>query len=130
MDEDDEYVAGAQAQSVWYLSIESRGGAATHKALVGTLMRVPDNVRMYAVEKCVFVSTGATNGQCLEMTDVARKSAEYLIVLYDHAVGLEDVIAEEIAHAFLRHPDDPSKSTAAKDQDAKELARAWGFAPS
>ena len=41
--------------------------------------------------------------------------------IYDHAAKLECVIAEEIAHAYLDHPNDKSKTIADMEEEARKI---------
>lgn len=123
--DDDAYVARAEANAAWYLSIGSRATPVVHAALVDTLMGLPSNVRLFAKDSCVFVSTGATDGQCLSMECVARKDARFLIVVHDNAENLKRVIAHEIAHAVLEHPNDKSKSVQIAEAEAEKKIQQW-----
>ncbi len=126
--DDDAHRRMAGAGQVMYLS----GDCATHEAIVRVLDELPPDAGEVATGRCVFLSVGgAGRGQCLE-TWVFKETTgrDWLILLDDRAADLENVVAEEVAHAYdLAQNPDPWLSSAEREKRARELMRKWGFTP-
>ena len=99
-------------------------------AIVRTAMRLPPDVRLFTVRRCRFVMIGPeTVGSCFSAAIFDRREddPDWVIVLMTTA---EDVIAHEIAHAWLRHDTDEQgmiHDGAAEEEVRRTLAE-WGFA--
>jgi hypothetical protein len=110
-------------------------GEATKEAVLRALVRLPEDVREFALMKCVFVPSGISSHYVpLEQLVgyMKRQKKEWLVFLI--GVGLhgytdedvESVAAHEIAHLWLGHPtfaDADSKC----EVEAAELVKSWGF---
>lgn len=107
----------------------------TEHVIAETLVRLPDTVRAFALERCVFLSVGwAASGLTfpggIGVDPETRRSRNvWLIVLEEQAPrdALASVVAHEVAHAWLRH--DRLSDELPEDHEVKaaELARRWGF---
>jgi hypothetical protein len=102
------------------------GGASERdrELLVNVLARVPSDVRIAALEQCLFVSVGEETGAFYLPTAEVR--AKWIIVLRSDCTDedFETAVAHELAHLALRHigvdvDSDTEKPVA--------LIRQWGF---
>ncbi|HEX5951216.1 MAG TPA: hypothetical protein VFZ96_09445 [Actinomycetota bacterium] len=109
--------------------------ARTERVIVETLLRLPEDVRAFALERCVFLSVGwAAPGLTLPgavgVDPATRRSRDvWLIVLEEQAPLdlLASAAAHEIAHAWLRHDRLSEDLPDEHEVQAAELAQAWGF---
>lgn len=102
-----------------------------------TILRLPDEVATFAVERCHFTAVGSGTVGLVLPGRVGTHPADqeisrrFVIVLLDDPVRygeeIQSTIAHEIAHAWrgehvlaAGHPPDAEEQTAA-------LARSWGF---
>jgi hypothetical protein len=106
------------------------GDHETFKAIVRVLRRLPDGALELAHSRCVFASVGgAARGQCLPVRDITVTPRDWLILLDDRVADLEDVIAEEVAHAYDLSRDPNPLPDAEREKRARDLIREWGFTP-
>ena len=109
--------------------------ARTERVIAETIFRLPESVRAFALEHCVFISVGwAASGMTLPggigVDPVTRRSRNvWLIVLEEQAPrdSLASVVAHEVAHAWLRHDRLSEELPEDHEVRAAELARRWGF---
>lgn len=104
----------------------------TEHLILESLLRLPADVRAFALERCAFLSTDNIRGSYLSAEYVSGLLAgtrEWLVLL--HLDGLkpesaESYVAHEIAHIWLGHGTfELANSTA--EIDAAAQVRAWGF---
>jgi hypothetical protein len=105
------------------------GDVETGEAIRNVAARLPGDALELAAWRCFFQSVGNyPQGQCRPMRDLEGR--EWVIAIYAQAADLDAVIAEEIAHAYLKHglvqPVPPSEE---REREARELVRKWGFIP-
>lgn len=108
--------------------------ANTHRLLVRTIVRLPEEVAEFALERCRFVSVGgADHGLVLPgrvATDLEDRSTDmWLVVLRDNARAddAESIIAHEIAHAWRRHDRLSLDVYQHSEKVAARLTAEWGF---
>ncbi len=102
--------------------------------LIDALCRLPDNVRIFALEHCFFVAIGGDEGGFFvspqSLTAGGASGGRWLVVLnsswkLDH---FQSAVAHEIAHLWLGHPEaDLGTDVALHENEAAEQVRAWGF---
>lgn len=113
-----------EARLARYFGIDSE----TQSGITRALVRVPAEVRQFAITECVFVSAGAdTLGLCRPVSIIGQ--ATWLIVLAEgEAEIVENVVAHEVAHAWLGHDIGDTSSTHEEIEAAtRQLLRDWGF---
>jgi hypothetical protein len=105
------------------------GDRRTRETIIRVLNRLPGDALDLAVDKCVFLSVGgAVEGQCRPRSQLDR---DWLIFIEDQPrrLGLETLIAHEIAHAFLEHlVREPVPPEDEREREVQELLHKWGFA--
>jgi hypothetical protein len=89
-----------------------------HTRLLNTLVRLPEDVYEFAVEK---ISFHAGQSQTVQVYGMDKP---YMIIL--KRTDSESLIAHEIAHAYLSHTQTKSGLTDQETQ-ADELRKKWGF---
>jgi hypothetical protein len=89
-----------------------------HARLVNTLVRLPEEVYYFAVNK---ISFHAGQSQTVQ---VKAMSKPYMIIL--KRTDSESLIAHEIAHAFLSYTQ-PRNRLEDQEAQADELRKKWGF---
>jgi hypothetical protein len=111
-----------------------------YQALVATIMRLPQDVAEFVLERCSFVSVGGeTWAQTMPVWALVRDLESipenvWVITLSEKlsAEDLHSIIAHEIAHAWLKHGEWLKHGkTIYKPPDAESQAanqaRDWGF---
>ena len=95
-------------------------GPASLRDVIEALVRLPEPVRAFALEKVViFVNGAISNGSSVEAR--ALQGRDWLVNVTAQP-GMQDVILHELAHAWLAH-DGPSTD---HEAEAAHLAAAWG----
>jgi hypothetical protein len=96
---------------------------AREQRIVETVMRLPEDVREYVYEHCMFL-WGDDFGRTWPGDLFAGK---WIIVLHPDlpAEEVHGVIAHEIAHAYLQHHVAEAPPTC--EVEAAELTKSWGF---
>jgi hypothetical protein len=102
--------------------------------IIRTLLKLPQDVRDFALERCRFVSVGkgaagiTLPGRIGSHAYDKRTRNMWLIVLDDNepAEQVEATIAHEIGHAW-RHDDRLDMPPEDCEEQTAELARSWGF---
>jgi len=89
-----------------------------HKRLLNTLVRLPEEVYQFTLQK---ISFHAGQSQTVQVEEINKP---FMIIL--KRTDSESLIAHEIAHAYLSYSKARSKS---EDQEAQadELRKKWGF---
>jgi hypothetical protein len=111
----------------------------TEPALVCALVRLPEEVRTFGLERCRFLSVGQGALGCtvpgrVGVDDFTKRTRNVWIILLEddppENEPLESTIAHEVAHAWSGHdfaePHD-ARQVDPFEVDAATLARSWGF---
>lgn len=113
------------------------------RILIETVLRLPQKVGEYALDRCLFISVGvggeAAPGMCLPGSYLPQEGGRRLrnlwLIVLSEDVPPEDahgIVAHEIAHAWLRHHpsirlEDTIEVAIKQEIDAVKLTRQWGF---
>ena len=89
-----------------------------HKRLLNTLVRLPEEVYQFTLQK---ISFHAGQSQTVQVEEINKP---FMIIL--KRTDSESLIAHEIAHAYLSYSKARSKSEEQEAQ-ADELRKKWGF---
>lgn len=100
--------------------------AEMERVIVETLLRLPEDVRRFASEECLFVSVGGGAHGTANPLHFPEARDLWLIALSEvgPSDSLHSVVAHEIAHAWLGH-----RGQGAEEDEAAayKQAQAWGF---
>jgi hypothetical protein len=101
----------------------------TRSAVVSGLVRMPADVSEFALDRCIFTSIGkAAHGVYFPI--VAGMEGMWVVELDERLErdDLESVMAHEVAHIWLEHPQlgTPGEMDAA-EVAAASLVKLWGF---
>jgi|GEM_PF-2687477 len=89
-----------------------------HQRLLNTLIRLPEEVYYFTLQK---ISFHAGQSQTIQIKEMKKP---YMIIL--KRTDSESLIAHEIAHAYLSYTKTQSKWEEQEEQ-ADELRKEWGF---
>ena len=89
-----------------------------HKRLLNTLVRLPEEIYLFTVQK---ISFHAGQSQTIQVKEIKKP---FMIIL--KRTDSESLIAHEIAHAYLNYTKTKTKSDD-QESEAEELRKKWGF---
>ena len=97
-------------------------GPGTLRAVMETLVRLPEPVRAFALERVAIFVHGVTSlGSSID-TATALEGRDWLVNVTAYA-GLQETLMHELAHSWLAHRGTP---TADYEREASALAASWG----
>jgi hypothetical protein len=112
-------------------------GSQVEQKLIEALCRLPEDVRNFAVERCFFAVLGGPNAHGFfvlhaSLSAGAGEPRELVVLNSSRAAEDEDeafqsIVAHEIAHLWLGHPEMGSPDFVANEDEAAKLVREWGF---
>ena len=101
-------------------------------AYARTLVRLPEEVRQFALDRITILSIGRTAaGICWPSSIIDKRSRKWIVVIddnYDGRTDMESNIAHEIAHARLSHNRLSPDLGPSCEKEADDLSVEWGFA--
>jgi hypothetical protein len=107
---------------------------ATRVPIVSALARMPEDVRQFALHRCVFISVGGALGGyylpgSVGVDPLTRRSRNVWLIILDNNNSDVEGTAHELAHIWLGHTvSGPGYEDWAEGEEAAEaLARQWGF---
>jgi len=117
--------------------------AVLERTIVETLARLPDDVRVFALDQCCFLSVGGANHGMVLPGRIGRQEADYTdvgpgesldgdpwLVLLSESLPPRDahgIVAHEIAHAWLGHDRLSLDVSPECEIDTANLTGRWGF---
>jgi hypothetical protein len=113
-----------QARAAVLAALDYTGeNRATEQMIVSALLRLPEDVRTFATERCRFVSVGDQ-----PHADDATPSDRWLVELADglDETSLAHVVATAVARAWLSHDGDQGGETDEEEAE-RELVTSWEF---
>lgn len=95
--------------------------------ILKTIYRLPDEVREFVCDECDFCNI--KSGTAINLKE--PRKGQWLIILYDDVAeeNVENLIAHEIAHAWLKHTTVrlSHEKDLEQEKEADVTAKKWGF---